>query len=167
MNAVTKLSVVAILCLCVGEVSPEQVETKEREEMPRTLLVQKSAPKLKAFMRKKLVASGFLMEGLATSDFELIRKGADAMILMSKEAMWETNGAATYVQDSADFVRVAQRIIKLANAKDLEGASHTYAQLTIQCVTCHRRIRSRKVVMAPRFDPLQFAALSDGSKGPN
>ena len=96
-------------------------------------------------MRKKLVASEQILEGLTVPDAALVRKGATSMIHMSKAAMWTSHGSPSYAQDSADFVRTAERIIKLTNADDLEGASHTYAQLTIQCVNCHRRVRSQKV----------------------
>lgn len=118
-----------------------------------TLEVQHPTVQLKAFMRKKLAASEQIMEGLTMPDYGLIRKGATTMIHMSKEAIWETQGGAVYTQDSVDFVRSAERLIKLSNQKDLEGASHTYAKLTIQCVDCHRRVRSEKVVSAMRTPP--------------
>ena len=101
--------------------------------------------KMRSFMRKKLVASEQILEGLTVPDPALVRKGATSMIHMSKAAMWTSHGSPSYAQDSSDFVRTAERLIKLMNADDLEGASHTYAQLTIQCVNCHRRVRSQKV----------------------
>ena len=105
--------------------------------------------KIKSFMRQKLKAADQILEGITTPNMPLIRKGATAMIHMSKEAMWVSFKSPSYTQDSADFVRTAERLIELTTKNDLEGASHTYAQLTIQCANCHRRLRDQgeRVVM--------------------
>ena len=110
--------------------------------------VAKKNTKIKAFMRKKLVAADQILEGLTTPDMKLVQKGATSMIHMNKEAMWASFKSPSYAQDSADFVRTAERLIKQSKKEDLEGASHTYAQLTIQCVTCHRRVRNQGVANA-------------------
>lgn len=112
---------------------------------PRKRPAAKKNTRVKTFMRKKLVAADQILEGLTSPDMKLVRKGATSMIHMNKEAMWASFKSPSYVQDSADFVRTAERLVKLAKANDLEGASHTYAHLTIQCVSCHRRIRNQGI----------------------
>lgn len=114
--------------------------------------------KAKTFMRKKLVAANKILEGLTNPDMNRVRNGARTMILMNKEAMWTSFKSPSYAQDSADFVRTAERLVKLAKANDLEGASHTYAQLTIQCVSCHRRVRNQGV--ARLFPPAKAELLA-------
>lgn len=135
----------AAYCFPVGMTADGETSTESK-----IVEVKEATPRLKQFMRKKLAASDQIMEGLTTPDFALLRKGATAMIHMSKEAVWETDAGLVYTQDTADFVRSAERIIRMANAKDLEGAALTYSQLTLQCVHCHRRVRREKVVRVPR-----------------
>lgn len=151
--------IAAVICAAVSNWVNADEETPLAATLVAQNVVQKANPRLKAFMRKKLVATEQIMEGLAMPDYKLIQKGATTMIHMSKEAMWETHGTAVYAQDSADFVRSAERLIKLSNAKDLEGASHTYAQLTIQCVGCHRRARNRRGVAMRQ--PIGHLAIRD------
>lgn len=158
-NLLIKIACATVIGLIVGDAISDRVAAEDGFPAERTLVAQKATPQLKAFMRKKLAASEQIMEGLTTPDYALIRKGATAMIHMSKEAMWETHGTAVYAQDSADFVRSAERLIKLSTAKDLEGASHTYAQLTIQCVDCHRRSRSERGVAVMNSTTNRLASL--------
>ena len=137
------------ICVCVSLLlgltwlltSPNVVaqDNTQRNKQP----AGKKNARVKAFMRKKLVAADQILEGLTNPDMKLVRKGATFMIHMNKEAMWASFRSPSYIQDSADFVRTAERLVKLAEASDLEGASHTYAQLTIQCVSCHRRVRNQ------------------------
>jgi len=139
-----------ICVLCIGPdpmlVVADQVAEEQGSAGTRKLAAEKpSTARVKAFMRKKLVAADQIMEGLTKPDARLIRQGAISMIHMSKEAMWASHNSPSYAQDSADLVRAAERLIKLSKANDLEGASHTYAQLTIQCVNCHRRVRGPQV----------------------
>lgn len=138
--------------------SDPNVSAQERIGQSKQSVVQ-AKPKAKSFMRKKLVAGDQILEGLATADMNLVQKGATSMIHMNKEAMWASFKSPSYAQDSADFVRNAERLVKLAKANDLEGASHTYAQLTIQCVTCHRRVRTQAVATAEAVKEVEKTSL--------
>ena len=153
-----KLGTTGVLLLCVSSIAADQPQSVGREKTRSTLppTTTKNAT-IKAFMRKKLVAADQILEGLTTADMSRVRKGADSMIQMNKEAMWATFKSPTYTQDSADFVRSAQRLDNLARKDDLEGASYTYAQLTIQCVRCHRRVQTQSVA---RFDDSSKSALA-------
>ena len=141
-NLLLRMVLLAAVVAAVGKYASLSVSAEESKHLDN--LRAQNAP-VKAFMRKKLVAAEQILEGLTAPDPALIRKGATTMIHMSKEAMWVSHRSPSYAQDSADFVRTAERLVKLTNAGDVEGASHTYAQLTIQCVSCHRRVRSQKV----------------------
>lgn len=138
MKRNVQILALAAVVLCVGNVVVNRVRA-EGDQAPS---------RAKSFMRKKLVASELVMEGLTTPDYSLIQRGATSMIHMSKEAMWDRHQTPSYAQDSADFVHLAERLVKQARAKDLEGASHTFGHLTVQCVSCHRRLRGQKVASA-------------------
>lgn len=137
--------------VCLGA-DTHKPATGEHRNLP-TALVAAQNPKVQAFMRRKLVAADQILEGLTVPDMALVRKGATSMIHMNKGAMWATFKSPSYAQDSADFVRTAERLIKLTKADDIEAASYTYAQLTVQCVSCHRRVRSQGIVRVPRLSP--------------
>ena len=119
MKLPIKLVTISVTVLCLGDTVANPVTAEDKPL--RTLQVQEPTGRLKAFMRKKLVASEDILEGLTTPNYALVRKGATAMIHMSKEAMWESHGGPSYAQDSADFVRTAERLVKLSNAQDLEA----------------------------------------------
>lgn len=121
---------------------------------PKLRAVEKTNSNVRTFMRKKLVAADQILEGLTSPDMSLVQKGAISMIHMNKEAMWASFKTPSYAQDSADFVRTAERLINLAKRNDIEGVSHTYAQLTVQCVTCHRRVRHHGVASTSKRDAI-------------
>jgi len=150
-----KLCTVGSLLVCltwIGGDTPDAA-ADDKSNQVRVAAANKDT-KVNMFMRKKLVAADQILEGLTAPDMALVRKGATSMIHMNKEAMWGASfKSPSYAQDSADFVRTAERLVKLANANDLEGASHTYSQLTIQCVNCHRRVRNQDVASANVFAP--------------
>ena len=149
----------SILLTLTWLVTNLDVFADEHPKLAERPVARKNA-KVKTFMRKKLVAGDQILEGLTTPDMQLLEKGAISMIHMNKEAMWTSFKSPSYVQDSADFVRTAERLVKQSKANDLEGASLTYAQLTIQCVNCHRRVRNRGVANAENLSQV-VAGLAD------
>jgi hypothetical protein len=105
-----------------------------KEKQPRS--------KVAFFMRAKLANSQSVLEGLTTEDFDLIRTGAQRMIVMTKAAEWKVGGGEVYTQDSVKFVDAAQDLIKNSNEKNIDGATLAYLQLTMNCVNCHKHVRS-------------------------
>jgi hypothetical protein len=101
--------------------------------------------KVSIFMRAKLVNSKDVLEGLATEKYDLIESGAERMIVMSKAAEWRVGGESTYTQDTLEFVNAAKELIRQAKAKNIEGATLGYLQLTMDCVVCHKHVRAAKL----------------------
>ena len=97
------------------------------------------------FMREKLGAAKQVVEGLAIEDFDLIRKGADKLIVMSHAAGWQVLQGPVYLQDSSDFRSSAKQIIEACDADNLEAAAMGYVQVTLNCVRCHKHVRKAKV----------------------
>lgn len=168
MNTRTVKAVGIALTLGVTSSVLPRLATAEHEEQPTAVVQAKRSGRIKAFMRKKLVAADQILEGITTPDYGMIQKGAGAMIQMTKEATWETRADPVYAQDSVDFVRSAERLVKLANQKDLEGATQTYAKLVVQCVDCHKHVRGSlpgKSGTAVRTQAWNEVALSLSAKG--
>lgn len=118
----------------VASIFAPAADPPAKEKPPRS--------KVAFFMRAKLVNSQSVLEGLTTEDFDLIRTGAQRMIVMTKAAEWKAGGGDVYTQDSIRFVDAAQDLIKYANEKNIDGATLAYLQLTMNCVNCHKHVRS-------------------------
>ena len=104
-------------------------------------------------MRRKLDLSRDALKGVVTEDFALIKKSAEGMEKMSRQAEWEVFHLDEYNQMSAAFRRTARSLAKQAENKNIEGAALAYVQLTMSCVECHkftRGVRMAKDVPAQK-----------------
>jgi hypothetical protein len=90
-------------------------------------------------MRAKLAAAQQTLEGIMYGDFELIERGARQLHDIDE---WRSaKRDAVYDHYSAEFRRLSEKLIRLANDKNAEGAFYTYQHLTSTCVTCHEYVR--------------------------
>lgn len=103
-----------------------------------------SAPELpiSKFMQQKLEHAQKVLEGLALEDFESISKNAQAMTVLGQAASWRVLQTPEYVQHSSEFLRLTKQLDDMATEKNLDGAALSYVQLTINCVNCHKHVRS-------------------------
>lgn len=124
-----KLSIVlgAIAAICIIFVDPGR-----------------SAPQLpiSKFMRQKLEHSQKVLEGLALEDYDLIAENAESLAVLSQAAGWQVLKTPEYAQHSTEFLRLAKQLGEMAEKKNLDGAAFTYVQLTINCVNCHKYVRT-------------------------
>lgn len=93
------------------------------------------------FMLRKLTYSRDIVSGLALEDFELISKRAQDLMLLSHEADWKVLTTPEYLKMSSDFRGSAERLRNNANEKNLDGATLSYFEVTLNCVRCHKYIR--------------------------
>ena len=100
--------------------------------------------KVDVFMRAKLFSSQSVLEGLTTENFDLIQQGAEKMIVMSKAAEWRAQEGERYAQDTAQFVAAAKDLVRQARKRNIDGATLSYLQLTMNCVECHKHIREER-----------------------
>lgn len=96
---------------------------------------------LDAFMRRKLDLTRDAVKGVVTEDFALIKKSAEAMERMSRQAEWDIFHLPEYNHHSAEFRRIARSMAKRAEEKNIDGAALAYVQLTLSCVECHKFAR--------------------------
>ena len=97
------------------------------------------------FMRMKLDYSKKVLEGLVTEDFDAIVDGAGKLKRLSMAAEWEVPtipNIQEYLPFTTDFQRIADDMQKYARAKNLDGATLAYTRMTINCVDCHKYVRS-------------------------
>lgn len=100
--------------------------------------------KVAGFMRAKLVHSQDVLEGLTTEDFELIEKGAQGLALASLDSNWQVLQTEDYVRQSAEFRRACGTLSDAAKAKNLDGATVAWMDVTLKCVQCHKYVRDEQ-----------------------
>ncbi len=98
------------------------------------------------FMRAKLRHSKDIVEGLALENYQAIAKNAQDLALLSHESNWNVFQTLDYVQMSGDFRLSANRLRDAAKAKNLDGATLAYFEVTINCVRCHKLVRQKRHV---------------------
>jgi hypothetical protein len=94
------------------------------------------------FMMRKLDAAKNIVSGLATEDFELIAKAASDLTLLSQESQWEVFQSDQYIRMSNDFRDSSTRLRDNARDKNLDGSTLAYFEVTLNCVRCHKYIRT-------------------------
>jgi hypothetical protein len=98
-----------------------------------------------AFMRMKLEHSQKVLEGVALEDFALIERSSQQLSLLSQAANWQVLQTPDYLQHSLDFRRSADALTKAARDKNLDGAALAYVQMTMNCVNCHKYVRTARL----------------------
>jgi hypothetical protein len=105
---------------------------------------QQVLPELKSreFMRRKLEHTQKVLEGIVLEDFETIEKNAKTLSLLSQAAEWQILPSAEYKKHGDEFRRTADALAKAAADKNIDGAALKYVELTLNCVNCHKHVRS-------------------------
>jgi cytochrome c556 len=97
-----------------------------------------------ALMRRKLEESKKVLEGLTREDYALVKEGADSLKRLSEAAEWQPStipNVEQYVAYTKDFQRLCDELGQNAKARNLDGATLAYVQLTLNCVSCHKYVR--------------------------
>ncbi len=110
---------------------------------PRSTL-ENEDDKRAEFMRQKLEYSKNVLEGLSTDRLALVARSANDLKLLSAAALWDVPRIPKleYSEYTADFQRIADELAREANAGNLDGATLSYVQLTMNCVNCHKYVRT-------------------------
>lgn len=96
---------------------------------------------VRKFMRPKLDHSQKVLEGLTLEDFGLVAEHAKRLLTLSEAAEWQVLPGPEYVRYSSDFQRLCNELIQAANKKNIDGATLSYVQLTMNCINCHKHVR--------------------------
>src|SRR5262245_9049066 len=105
--------------------------------------------KSRQFMHRKLEHSQKVLEGIVLEDFDLIEKNARTLSLLSQAAEWQILPSAEYKKHGEEFRRTAETLGKAARERNLDGSALAYVQLTLNCVDCHKYVRTFRVQEKP------------------
>ena len=93
------------------------------------------------FMRKKLEASGKVLEGLAVEDFDLIKEGAKELNTLSMAEKFRVSNDPLYRNFSQEFQRLTKDLMQSAEDENLDRAALKWMDATLSCIECHRFTR--------------------------
>lgn len=129
-----RLFVVALAALLLA--IPSSSQEKKREPDP--------------LMVAKLKESQSLLAALALGDFDKIQKSAESLHKLSEEAQFKkARQTPEYELYANSFQRSAKLISDKAKAKNLDGATLAYMDLTLTCVRCHQYTRENRIGYVP------------------
>lgn len=130
------------LALLIAGLVQSQGNADPVQDMPKEVRT------LDAFMRRKLDLSREALQGVVTEDFPLIKRSAEGLEKMSRQAEWEVFHLDEYNHFSAEFRRIARSMGTQAEKKNIDGAAMAYVQLTMSCVECHKFTRGVRMADA-------------------
>lgn len=103
--------------------------------------------KASAWMKQKLELSQNILSGLTMGDFESAELNAQRMNVVNYLEKWMAADKPQYAEykRQLNYFELANReILRQCKAKNIEGATLAYNQLTISCVQCHQVVRDSK-----------------------
>jgi hypothetical protein len=109
---------------------------------------RKSDERVSALMKRKLHEAQRVLEGVATSDCDLIAAHGRELIVISNEAEWKVIKTPEYERHSNAFRRTAETLVQNARDNNVDAAALSYVELTLTCVRCHKYVREVRMVRA-------------------
>lgn len=122
---------------CLFVAASVLVATGENTKKPP----RKQAPQLSALMLAKLASSQKVVGGLVSEDFEEIKRGADEILRIADAEEWEDHEDQVFAHHRTELKRQAQKLSKLADDRNLDGAAFTYFHSLTTCISCHQYCR--------------------------
>ncbi len=93
-------------------------------------------------MRAKLGSSQKIVEGLMAGDFSMIRKGGNDLEQICDSTNWRRHEDQIVSHYRSELRRGALKLVKHADAENLEGAAYTYMHTLTTCINCHEYSRN-------------------------
>lgn len=101
-------------------------------------------PKASRLMQRKLEYSQHILAGLASADYEAIAKNARVLKTYTQLENHIRGKDPAYRAQLNIFWFANDELIRLAEEKNIEGASSAFTQLTLSCVNCHNVLRDQR-----------------------
>jgi hypothetical protein len=117
-------------------IAAEPASTGTPKRTPSALPVE-----LSALMKAKLASSQTVLEGLVTNDFEQIQRGGEELRSISLAGHWKGSEDQAFRHHRTEMQRQAEKLVSLAESKNLDGASFAYMHALTTCISCHTYCR--------------------------
>lgn len=94
-----------------------------------------------ALMLAKLASCQKITNGLVTKNFKEIHSGANTLNQICIATDWASHDDAVYAHHRLELRKQAQKLAKMAEEKNLDGASYAYMHSLNTCINCHEYCR--------------------------
>lgn len=98
-------------------------------------------PGEKGVMQQKLESCQKLLEALALDDLPKASERAQELIILSQKAEWKVVPTPRYKELSNEFRAAAENVVEQAKAKNTDGATLAYMDISMLCFKCHKHMR--------------------------
>ena len=105
---------------------------------------QQQRSQINAFMLRKLDLAKDMLEGLTTNNMDKISQSAQGLNALSLESAWNVYTTEEYLDMSEDFRHSLSMIRNGAKSGNPDRATLGYINMTVQCVECHRFLKSKQ-----------------------
>lgn len=108
------------------------------------LHAQQQRLQINAFMLRKLDLAKDMLEGLTTNNMDKVSQSAQGLNALSLESAWNVYTTEEYLDMSEDFRHSLSMVRNGAKSGNVDRATLGYINMTVQCVECHRFLKSKQ-----------------------
>lgn len=103
----------------------------------------------KNVMQLKLQYAQGALEAITTENYPQLATNAVRLGALSRQVSWRIRHTQEYERLTADFRRHTDALARAAKDRNVDAATVAYFQMTTSCVSCHKYLRGREVVLPP------------------
>ena len=101
-------------------------------------------PDLGELMRQKLDHAQALLGAVVLGDHAQVERIAGELVLLSEASTWSPLQTPQYLHHASVFREAARSLAEEARARDIDGVSLAYVEMTLSCVQCHKHVRGAR-----------------------
>ena len=102
-------------------------------------------PSLGELMREKLDHAQALLGAVVLGNHAEVERTAGELVRLSEASTWSPLQTPQYLHHASDFRVAAQSLADEARARDIDGVSLAYMEMTLSCVQCHKHVRGARL----------------------
>ena len=102
-------------------------------------------PGLGELMREKLDHAQALLGAVVLGNHAEVERAAGELVRLSEASTWSPLQTPQYLHHASDFRVAAQSLADEARARDIDGVSLAYMEMTLSCVQCHKHVRGARL----------------------
>jgi cytochrome c553 len=103
-------------------------------------------PRTGRLMREKLAHSQKILEGLTTSNQDLLVREADALSRIATSPQWAADLRTPELRGYAEsFIKTVTDLAAAARRRDLDAAAANYNTMVTACYQCHKHLKNSRI----------------------
>lgn len=102
-------------------------------------------PNLGELMREKLMHAEDLVGAVVLGNHARIEQSAAELVRLSEATTWSPLQTPQYLNHASQFRVAAETLADEARARDIDGVSLAYMEMTLSCVQCHKHVRGARL----------------------